>query len=45
MEWGANEILVNVCFMIGSRLYMKNMSRSNKYVTATKPLKTVGFSD
>lgn len=45
MEWDANEIPVNACFIIGSRLYMKNMSRSNKYVAVIKLLKTVGFSD
>lgn len=38
-----NESLVNAHFIIGSKIYMKSGSNRSKYVTVTKPLKTVGF--
>lgn len=36
---GANERLLNACFIIGSRFYMKSGNNRSKYVTVIKGLK------
>lgn len=40
-----NQSRVNSYFVMGSKLYMKNLSNRNKYVIEIKSLKTENFCD